>query len=97
MKQLFPMRHVMGYVSSLILSIVAMVVILPDFQMSFSIEITILLITAAIQTGVQLFLFMHIDEDKSSTTALYTNIIYAVFVALVTVFGTLFTMVWGYL
>ncbi|MGZ9585759.1 cytochrome aa3 quinol oxidase subunit IV [Paenibacillus marinisediminis] len=97
MKQLFPIRHVMGYVFSLVLTVVAMVVLLPDFQMSHGVEIAILIITAAVQTSVQLFLFMHIDEDKSSKSSLYTNIAYALFVALVTVFGTLFTMIWGYL
>ena len=95
MKQLFPMRHVMGYVFSLVLSVVALFVLTDT--VSYGVGITILLITAAIQTGVQLFLFMHIDEDKTSKSAVYTNIVYALFVALVTVFGTLFTMVWGYM
>ncbi|WP_028543754.1 cytochrome aa3 quinol oxidase subunit IV [Paenibacillus taiwanensis] len=95
MKQLFPIRHVMGYVFSLILSVVALAVIVWD--MSFTTAITILLICAAIQAAVQLFMFMHIDEDKSNKASNYTNIAYALFVGLVTIFGTLFTMIWGYL
>lgn len=95
MKQLFPIRHVMGYVFSLVLSVVALAVIVWD--MSFTTGLTILIICAAIQAAVQLFLFMHIDEDKTTKAANYTNILYALFVALVTLFGTLFTMIWGYL
>lgn len=93
MKQLFPIRHVMGYIFSLVLSIVALAVVFYD--MSFAVGMTILLVCAAVQTFVQLFMFMHINESSSKTT-LYTNIAYAVFVGLVTIFGTLFTMIWGY-
>ncbi|AZS13533.1 MULTISPECIES: cytochrome aa3 quinol oxidase subunit IV [Paenibacillus] len=93
MKKLFPVHHVMGYVFSLILSVVALSVILWD--MPLAVGMTILLVCAAIQMGVQLFMFMHIGETGSKTS-LYTNIAYALFVGLVTVFGTLFTMIWGY-
>lgn len=93
MKKLFPTQHVMGYVFSLILSVVALSVIFLDLSMA--VGLTILIIAAAVQMGLQLFLFMHIGEDGSKT-ALYTNIAYALFVGLVTVFGTLFTMIWGY-
>lgn len=93
MKQLFPVGHVIGYVSSLILSLAALSVV--QFDLSRATGLTILLTCAAIQASVQLFLFMHIRESSSKTT-LYINIGYAVFVGLVTVFGTLFTMVWGY-
>ncbi|GGG04488.1 cytochrome aa3 quinol oxidase subunit IV [Paenibacillus aceti] len=93
MKKLFPVHHVMGYVFSLVLSVVALSVILWD--MSLAVGMTILIICAAIQMGVQLFMFMHIGETGTKTS-LYTNIAYALFVGLVTVFGTLFTMIWGY-
>ncbi|CAH8720447.1 cytochrome aa3 quinol oxidase subunit IV [Paenibacillus thiaminolyticus] len=94
MKQLFPIRHVMGYVFSLILSVVALAVIFWD--MSFAMGMTILLVCAAIQASVQLFLFMHATEDKTTKTSNMANLVYALFVGLVTVFGTLFTMIWGY-
>lgn len=93
MKKLFPLQHVMGYVSSLILSIVALTVLF--FDMSFGTQMTVLLVCAIIQMSVQLFVFMHIGETGSKTS-LYANIAYALFVGLVTVFGTLFTMIWGY-
>ncbi|MBA9083619.1 cytochrome aa3-600 menaquinol oxidase subunit 4 [Fontibacillus solani] len=93
MKKLFPTHHVMGYVFSLILSVVALAVVFWD--LSLAVGMTILVIAAVIQMSLQLFLFMHIGENGSKT-ALYTNIVYALFVGLVTVFGTLFTMIWGY-
>lgn len=93
MKKLFPMQHILGYVFSLLLTVVALSVVFLD--MSTAVAMTILIISAAIQMGVQLVLFMHIGESGSKV-ALYTNIAYALFVGLVTVFGTLFTMIWGY-
>lgn len=93
MKKLFPIQHVMGYVFSLILSAVALSVVFWD--MSFGVGMTILLVCAAVQMSVQLFLFMHIGENRSRG-ALYANLVYALFVGLVTVFGTLLTMIWGY-
>ena len=93
MKQLFPVRHVMGYLLSLVLSVVALSVAFYD--MSVVVGLSILLVTAFIQASVQLFVFMHISEAASSKT-LYLNIAYAMFVALVTIFGSLFAMVWGW-
>lgn len=92
-KQLFPVQHVMGFVFSLLLSLVALVVVL--FDLSFMAGMTILIVTATIQASLQLFLFMHVKENSDSKT-LYTNIGYALFVGLVTIFGTLFAMLWGY-
>ncbi|CAM3026488.1 cytochrome aa3 quinol oxidase subunit IV [Paenibacillus sediminis] len=92
MKQLFPVKHVMGYIFSLILSLVALAVVF--FDMSFAAGMTILLVAAAIQASLQLFLFMHIDETSSKKT-LYLNIVYALFVGLVTIFGSLLAMIWG--
>lgn len=94
MSELFPRKQVMGFVFSLILTIVALMAYYLD--MSFEIAMTVLLITAFIQAGLQLVVFMHAGEtgDKGS---IYTNIYYALIIGLVTVFGTLLTMVWGYI
>lgn len=94
MKQLFPIRHVMGYLASLVLSAAALTVLYAD--LSDSANIVILLITALIQASLQLFLFMHIGENAETKTELYLNIAYALFVGLVTIFGTLFIFVWGW-
>ncbi|NQX47491.1 cytochrome aa3 quinol oxidase subunit IV [Paenibacillus tritici] len=94
MKQLFPIRHVMGYLASLVLSAAALIVIYGD--LSSSANMVVLLVTALIQASLQLFVFMHIGESADSKKELYLNIAYAMFVALVTIFGTLFIFVWGW-
>ncbi|WHY84091.1 cytochrome aa3 quinol oxidase subunit IV [Neobacillus novalis] len=94
MRELFPMKQVMGFVFSLLLTIVALAVYFLD--MSITIGMTLLLVTAFIQAAVQLVVFMHAGETKDRG-AIYTNIYYGIFIALVTVFGTLLCMIWGYL
>jgi len=91
MKELFPLNQVMGFVCSLILTAVALLVYFMD--MSFSIGMTVLLLTAFIQAGLQLVVFMHAGEtnDKKS---IYANIYYGLIIALITIFGTLLAMIW---
>ncbi|WP_144510361.1 cytochrome aa3 quinol oxidase subunit IV [Bacillus sp. FJAT-22090] len=91
MKELFPRKQVMGFMFSLILTAVALLVYFTD--MTFSVGMTVLLLTAFIQAGLQLVVFMHAGEtnDKKS---IYANIYYALLIALVTIFGTLLAMVW---
>jgi cytochrome aa3-600 menaquinol oxidase subunit 4 len=93
MKELFPLKQVKGFAFSLILTGMALVVLY--FNLSFTGGMTILLITAFIQAGLQLVVFMHAGETKDKG-AIYTNIFYALAIALVTVFGTLLCMIWGY-
>ncbi|WP_397537380.1 cytochrome aa3 quinol oxidase subunit IV [Rummeliibacillus pycnus] len=95
MKELFPKEHVMGFVGSLVLTLLALTVIMFK-DMSNGVAITILLVTAAAQAIVQLVLFMHIGETEDKK-ALYITIIYSVVVGLITVFGTLLAMIWGYM
>ncbi|MFD2216540.1 cytochrome aa3 quinol oxidase subunit IV [Metabacillus endolithicus] len=91
MRELFPMKQVMGFVFSLVLTAVALGVYF--FDMSFSVGMTVLLITAFIQAGLQLVVFMHAGETEDKA-AIYTNVYYGVIIALVTVFGTLLALVW---
>jgi cytochrome aa3-600 menaquinol oxidase subunit 4 len=86
MNQLFPMKQVLGFVFSLLLTTVALAVYFLD--MSFAAGMTILLVTAFIQAGLQLVVFMHAGETKDKG-AIYTNVFYGLIIALVTVFGTL--------
>jgi cytochrome aa3-600 menaquinol oxidase subunit 4 len=92
MKELFPMKQVLGFVFSLLLTMIALAVYFLD--MSFTAGITILLLTAFIQAAVQLVVFMHAGETKDKG-AIYSTLYYAIVIALVTVFGTLLTMVWN--
>ncbi|MCM3444476.1 cytochrome aa3 quinol oxidase subunit IV (plasmid) [Metabacillus halosaccharovorans] len=91
MRELFPMKQVMGFVFSLVLTAVALGVYF--FNMSFALGMTVLLVTAFLQAGLQLVVFMHAGETEDKAS-IYTNIIYGVVIALVTVFGTLLAMVW---
>lgn len=91
MRELFPLNQVMGFVFSLVLTAVALSVYY--FDMSFSVGMTVLLVTAFIQAGLQLVVFMHAGETEDKA-AIYTNVYYGVIIALVTVFGTLLAMVW---
>ncbi|ETI69104.1 cytochrome aa3 quinol oxidase subunit IV [Neobacillus vireti] len=94
MKELFPMKQVMGFVFSILLTTIAMAVYFLD--MTITTGMTILLVTAFIQAAVQLVVFMHAGETKDKG-AIYTNVYYGLIIALVTVFGTLLCMIWGYI
>lgn len=94
MNELFPRNQVMGFLFSLLLTAVALAVYF--FDLSFAVGMTILLVTAFVQAGLQLVVFMHAGETKDKG-AIYTNVYYGLFIALVTVFGTLLCMIWGYL
>ncbi|CAH0345304.1 cytochrome aa3 quinol oxidase subunit IV [Bacillus sp. CECT 9360] len=91
MRELFPAKQLMGYVFSLLLTVVALSVVFLD--MSFVVGMTILLVTAFVQAGVQVVVFMHAGETEDKK-AIYGNIYYGLIIALVTVFGTLLAMVW---
>jgi cytochrome aa3-600 menaquinol oxidase subunit 4 len=93
MKELFPRKQVMGFVSSMILTAAALAVYFMD--MSFTVGMTVLLVTAFTQAALQLVVFMHAGET-GDRGAIYTNIYYALAIALVTIFGTLLSMVWGF-
>ncbi|ACX64770.1 cytochrome aa3 quinol oxidase subunit IV [Paenibacillus lautus] len=92
LKQLFPIKHVAGYISSLVLSAVALVVLL---DMPAASKVAVLLVTAILQAAVQLMLFMHVGESEDKKSV-YINIAFALFVGLVTIFGTLFIFIWGW-
>jgi cytochrome aa3-600 menaquinol oxidase subunit IV len=94
MKALFPLEQVMGFIFSIILTLMALCVYL--FHLPFSVAMTILLITAFVQAGLQLMVFMHAGETEDKGV-IYTNIYYALIIALITVFGTLLCMIWGYI
>lgn len=93
MKELFPRKQIMGFVFSLILTAAALTVYF--FDMSIEVGLTILLITAFVQAAVQLVVFMHAGETEDKKT-IYTNVFYGAIIALLTLFGSLLTLVWGY-
>lgn len=91
MSELFPKKQVIGFVFSLLLTLVALAVYFLD--MSLVLGMTILLLTAFIQAALQLVVFMHAGETKDKG-AIYSTIYYGLIIALVTIFGTLLAMIW---
>ncbi|MCQ6276928.1 cytochrome aa3 quinol oxidase subunit IV [Bacillus sp. V3B] len=91
MKELFPAKQVMGFVFSLILTAVALVVYFMD--LSFAAGMTILLLTAFVQALLQLMVFMHAGETEDKWS-IYGNVYFMIFIALVTIFGTLLLFLW---
>jgi cytochrome aa3-600 menaquinol oxidase subunit IV len=91
MKELFPAKQVMGFVASLVLTAVALLVYFLD--LSFTTGITILIVTAFVQALLQLVVFMHAGESKDKWT-IYGNVYFMILISLITIFGTLFLLVW---
>jgi cytochrome aa3-600 menaquinol oxidase subunit IV len=91
MKELFPAKQVMGFVFSLILTAIALAVYFLD--LSFTAGLTILIVTAFVQALLQLIVFMHAGETKDKWS-IYSSIYFMIFIALVTIFGTLFLFTW---
>lgn len=91
MKELFPFKQVLGFAFSLLLTLAALLVYV--LELSFAAGMTLLIVTAFAQAALQLVVFMHAGETKDKG-AIYTNVYYGVIIALVTIFGTLLTMVW---
>ncbi|MBP2239723.1 cytochrome aa3-600 menaquinol oxidase subunit 4 [Cytobacillus eiseniae] len=91
MKELFPVKQVMGFVFSLIFTAIALSVYF--FDLSFAAGLTILIVTAFIQAILQLVVFMHAGETKDKW-AIYGNVYFMIFIGLITIFGTLFLFIW---
>lgn len=94
MAELFPKEHVLGFLGSIILTIAALSVVWID-GISLTGGLVILWVTALAQASLQLVLFMHIGETKDKA-ALYISTIYAAIIGVITVFGTILAMIWGY-
>ena len=91
MAKFFPIGQVMGFVASLILTIVAMLVYFTD--MSFTTGMIILLVTAFLQAGLQMIVFMHAGETEDKWS-IYSNILFDFGFVIVTVLGTLLIFLW---
>lgn len=91
MKELFPAKQIMGFVFSLLLTVVALAVYFLD--LSFGAGLTLLLITAFVQALLQLIVFMHAGETKDKWS-IYGNVYFMMFVAIVTILGTMLIFLW---
>lgn len=90
----FPISHVFGFVLSIVLTIVAALVTLKT-SLSVTVIMWVIGTLAVIQAGLQLFMFMHVNEGEDNKTQLI-NIAYGVFCALVVVIGTIWVMSAGH-
>ena len=91
MAKFFPFGQIMGFVFSLVLTVIAMLVYFAD--MSFTTGMIVLLVTAFIQAGLQFIVFMHAGETKDKW-AIYSNIAYGIGIVVITVLGTLLILIW---
>ena len=91
MAKFFPMGQIMGFVSSLVLTVIALLVYCTD--MSFTTGMIVLLVTAFLQATLQFAIFMHAGETEDRWS-IYSNIVYGLGLVVVTILGTLLILLW---
>lgn len=91
---LFPMNHVIGFVLSIVLTVAAALIV---YQTNFAdaVKMGIIGTLAIFQALVQLIMFMHITEGKSGGVNII-NIAYAIFLAAVIIFGSIWILTTGH-
>ena len=89
----FPIKHVVGFIMSLVLTFVALGVAL---KTSLPVKTIVWIIgtLAVVQAALQLFMFMHMNEGEDSK-AQAVNIIYAFLIAAMVVGGSIWIMSFG--
>lgn len=92
-KKGFPISHIVGFVLSLALTFIAVAVAFKTDLPAKTI-VWIIGIMAGVQAVLQLFMFMHMNEGEDNKTQII-NIAYGVFIALVTVVGSIWVMSFG--
>ncbi|KMM36486.1 cytochrome aa3 quinol oxidase subunit IV [Guptibacillus hwajinpoensis] len=89
----FPWSHVVGFGLSIVLTLLALWI---GFYSGFSLTTIMVIVVglALVQATIQLLMFMHITESEDSTVQVGT-ILYAVFIAVAVVAGTIWVMSFG--
>ncbi|WP_028785012.1 cytochrome aa3 quinol oxidase subunit IV [Thalassobacillus devorans] len=92
----FPVQHIIGFVLSIVLTLLAAWAALgSDLPVKWI--ITGIMTLAVIQAGIQLFMFMHMTERESGGGHVPWNMMFHGFVlAAIIVAGSLFTMSFGF-
>ncbi|MDX8362005.1 MULTISPECIES: cytochrome aa3 quinol oxidase subunit IV [Bacillaceae] len=90
----FPTGHVLGFISSIVLTFIATGVALKT-NLSFNVIMWIIGSLAVIQAGLQLFMFMHMTEGEDGKANII-NIGYGVFIAVVIVVGSIWVLTAGH-
>ncbi|WP_274307673.1 cytochrome aa3 quinol oxidase subunit IV [Solibacillus daqui] len=91
MAKFFPIGQVMGFLFSLVLTVIAMLVYFTD--MSFTTGMIVLIVTAFIQATLQFAVFMHAGETEDRWS-IYSNIVYGIGLVVMTILGTLLILLW---
>jgi cytochrome aa3-600 menaquinol oxidase subunit IV len=89
----FPVTHVLGFIMSLVLTFAALGVALKT-SLPFKTILWIIGSLAVIQAVLQLYMFMHMNEGEDGKSNII-NIVYAFFIAIVTVAGSIWVMSFG--
>ncbi|WP_456271893.1 cytochrome aa3 quinol oxidase subunit IV [Bacillus sp. AK031] len=90
----YPISHFVGFIMSLVLTFVAAWVALKT-TLSFTVVLWVIGTLAVVQAGLQLFMFMHVNEGEDGKVQII-NIIYAVFCAAVIVVGSIWVLTSGH-
>ncbi|GAB3062509.1 cytochrome aa3 quinol oxidase subunit IV [Virgibacillus ainsalahensis] len=90
----YPVKHIIGFIVSIVLTIVAAWTALGSDLPVLWIIVAIMAL-AVIQAGIQLFMFMHIIESGVTNTP-WNMMFHAFVVASIVVAGSLFTMSFGF-
>jgi cytochrome aa3 quinol oxidase subunit IV len=88
-----PTHHIIGFIWSLVLTFAALWVTLKA-PLAVSVKLTIIVILAILQFIVQLVYFMHINEGDTKIYQII-NLLYGAFVAVVTVAGSIWIMLYS--
>lgn len=89
----FPFSHVLGFLLSLLLTLLASAVVLKT-ALLFEVKMWIISALAMIQAGIQLILFMHVREGEDGKTQLI-NVVYGFILAVIIVAGSVWVMSFG--
>lgn len=86
----FPVSHVLGFLMSLVLTFATVAIALKT-SLSFQSILWIIGTLAVIQAGLQLYMFMHMNEGEDGKSVVI-NVLYGFFIAVVTIAGSIWVM-----
>lgn len=90
-----PVKHILGFLLSLILTVAAAWVAL-ESNLPVRWIIAGILVMAVIQAAIQLFLFMHLTETEGVGHAPWNMMFHSAIIVGIVVAGSLFTMSFGF-
>lgn len=86
----YPVGHILGFVLSLVMTILAIWVALHT-PLPKTVIMTIIGALSFLQAGMQLFMFMHVNESENKKIQVI-NITYALLIALTVIIGSIWVM-----